>query len=159
MLILQDAAGRTLPLWVDDDAAATVAAAARGERDTTSPAVLLAAALAATGGAIDRVELRSVQGGVLKAVVVIVGALGTIELAARASHAVAAALVVSAPVVADEVVVAHLDQRLRDAAARSSPPTAASGAAVDEPLTQSTAERWNTLLQHLAEKIHDERPS
>jgi hypothetical protein len=32
--------------------------------------------------------------------------------------------------------------------------------AVDEPLAQTTAERWNSLLQRLADKVHDDdRPS
>jgi bifunctional DNase/RNase len=159
VVVLQDAQGRTLPLWVDDDAAAAVAAAARGVDETTSPPALLVAALDATGGAIAHVELRSVHDGVLKAVVVVAGARGVVELPARPSHAVAAAILQGCPVVADDALIAWTHQRVVDAAARSQPPGEARAGAVDEPLSQSTAERWNALLQHLADKLHDERPS
>lgn len=155
VLILQDAGARCLPLWVDDTDAAAVAAAERGDARTTSAPALLVAALTAAGGAIDRVELRAVHGGVLRAMVTVAGALGVVELPARASHAIAAAIHAGAPVLVEEAVIAHLHQRLKDAAARSQPPESA----VDEPLSQSTAERWNTLLLHLADKLQDERPS
>jgi len=159
VVVLQDARGRTLPLWVDDDAAAAIGAAARGVTGTTSAHGLLVAALDVAGGAIAHVELRTLQGGVLRGVVVVAGARGVVELPARASHAVAAALVQGCPIVVDEALLAHTHQRVVEAAARSQPPGEARGGAVDEPLSQSTAERWNTLLQHLADKLHDERPS
>jgi bifunctional DNase/RNase len=159
VVVLQDARGRTLPLWVDDAAATAIAAAARGTRDTTSAPALLVAGLEATGGAIVHVELRALQGGVLQAVVVVAGALGVVELPTRASHAVAAALVQGCPIVADDAVIAWTHQRVVEAAARAQPAGEARAGAVDEPLSQSTAERWNALLQHLADKLHDERPS
>jgi bifunctional DNase/RNase len=160
VVVLQDAHGRTLPLWVDDDAAAAIGAAARGGAASSASAPgLLVAALDVAGGAIAHVELRMLQGGVLRGVVVVVGARGVVELPARASHAVAAALVQGCPVVVDEMLLAHIHQRVVEAAARSQPPVETRGGAVDEPLSQSTAERWNTLLQHLADKLHDERPS
>ncbi len=159
VVVLQDAHGRSLPLWVDDDAAAAIGAAARGAASPTSAPGLLVAALDVAGGAIAHVELRMLQGGVLRGVVVVVGARGVVELPARASHAVAAALVQGCAIVVDEMLLAHIHQRVVEAAARSQPPMEARGGAVDEPLSQSTAERWNTLLQHLADKLHDERPS
>ncbi len=158
VVILQDVRGRTLPLWVDDDAASAIGAASQGG-SASSAAHLLVSALAVTGGAIAHVELRGLQGGVLRAVVAVVGAHGVVELPARASLAVAAALAQGCPIVVDEAIIAHTHQRVVEAAARSQPPAEGRGGAVDEPLSQSTAERWNTLLQHLADKLQDERPS
>ena len=160
VVVLQDAHGRTLPLWVDDDAAAAIGAAARsGAASSTSPSGLLVAALEVAGGSVAHVELRVLLGGVLRGIVVVAGARGVVELPARASHAVAVGLVQGCPIVVDELLLAHIHQRVTEAAARSQPPIEARGGAVDEPLSQSTAERWNALLQHLADKLPDERPS
>ncbi len=157
VVVFADSAGRALPLWVDDADAAAIAAAARGDKQTTtSAATLMWAAVSACGGAIDRVELRRIQGGILRAVVVVVGVDGPVELAARASVAIATALVAGAPIVADDAVLDALDHRLKDAAARAAVCT---DVAVDEPVVQSTADRWNTLLAHLAERVFDDRPS
>jgi bifunctional DNase/RNase len=159
VLVLQDASGRTLPLWVDDAAAAAVAAAVRGGRRTVSPAALLVAALEATGGAIARVELCGLVDGALRAVVVLIGALGEVELSARTSHAIAAALVQGCPIVVDPLLLAHVDDRVVEAAARMQAAVDARQSAVDEPHVQSTTERWNTLLEHLKDRLYDERPS
>jgi bifunctional DNase/RNase len=157
VVVFGDALGRALPLWVDDADAAAIAAAARGDKQTTTSAsALLWAAVSACGGSIDRVELRRIQGGVLRAVVAVVGVDGPVEFAARASVAVAVALVAGAPIFADEAVLDALDHRLKDAAARAA---IDADVAVDEPVVQSTADRWNALLAHLAERVHDERPS
>ncbi len=155
--IFQDDDGRCLPLWVDDADAAALAAAARGQRSGTSPASLVVAAVEACGGAIDRAVLQRVQGGVLRAVIVVAGATGPAELPAKASTAAAVAMLAGAPILVDETVLALLNRRLQDAAPRG---TAGTDSAVDEPLAQTTAERWNTLLQRLADKVHDDdRPS
>ena len=147
-----------MPLWVEDADAAALAAAARGDhRTTSSAAALLVAAVDACGGAVDRSVLQRVQGGVLRAVVVVVGAAGLAELPARASTAATVAMLAGAPILVDETVLALLHRRLLDAAAQSS---AGMDSAVDEPLAQTTAERWNSLLQRLADKVHDDdRPS
>lgn len=158
VVVLQDARGRALPLWVDDAAATAIAAADRGASRGLAAQVLVAA-LAVTGGAIAHVELRAPQGGTLRAVVAVVGARGVIELPAQASLAVATALEQGCPIVVDEALIAWTHQRVVEAAARAQPPSDSRGGAVDEPLTQTTAERWNALLQHLADKLHDERPS
>lgn len=156
--IFEDEQRRCLPLWVEDADAAALAAAARGDhRTTSSAAALLVAAVDACGGAVDRSVLQRVQGGVLRAVVVVVGAAGLAELPARASTAATVAMLAGAPILVDETVLALLHRRLLDAAAQSS---AGMDSAVDEPLAQTTAERWNSLLQRLADKVHDDdRPS
>jgi len=94
---------------------------------------------------------------VLRAVIVVVGATGPVELPAKASTAAAVAMLAGVPILVDETVLALLNRRLQDAAPRG---TAGTDSAVDEPLAQTTAERWNTLLQRLADKVHDDdRPS
>lgn len=159
VLVLQDARGRTLPLWVDDAAASAVATAARGVRQTVCPSALLVAAIEASGGAIARVELGGLHDGVLRAAVVVVGAFGEVELRARPSHAIAAALVQGCPIVTDPQLLAHVDERIGEAAARMRAAIDARSSAVDEPPIQSTAERWNALLEHLKDRLVDERPS
>ncbi len=154
--LFRDDAGRHLPLWVDDVDAAQLADAARGERDTArSSAGLLVGALEACGGVVDRVELRQLDRSVLRAVVVIDGAAGAAELPARASTAAAAALLTGAPLLVDELILAHTHARLQEAAARAARDGAGDDGGVDEPVAQSAAERWNQTLQHLAERLID----
>jgi len=50
-----------------------------------------------------------------------------------------------------------VNARLREASARVSLPP--SSTSIDAPQSQTTAERWNALLEHLAERLHDDRPS
>ncbi len=159
VLVMQDARGRTLPIWVDDEAAVAVAAAARGTLQTLSPPALLVAALEACGGALLRVELGGLHDGALRAVVVVLGAYGEVELSARPSLAIAAALVQGCPIVTDPLLLAHVDERVVEAAARMQAAVDARSSAVDEPPIQSTAERWNALLEHLKDRLVDERPS
>jgi bifunctional DNase/RNase len=146
--VFVDNAGRCLPLWVDDDAAAALA-------DGNGAARVLVDAVKVCGGAIDRCELTHVDGGVLRALVVVLGTDVT-PLAARASFAAAVARVAGVPLLVDDAVLAHAHARLNEATARaaslSTPPA-------DAPLTQTAADRWNALLDHLAERLHDDRPS
>jgi bifunctional DNase/RNase len=158
VVVFVDAAGRHVPLWVDDVDAAALADATRGELDTarSAPALLLAA-VEACGGAVDRVELRRLERGVLHGAVVVDGARGSAELPAKASLAAALAVLAGAPVLVEDAIVAHVDARVREAAARAA--RAARDGGVDAPIALSTAERWSQTLLHLAEKLHDERRS
>ena len=154
-IFLHAPTGRCLPLWVDDVDAAALASAWRGERATTSSsAAFMQAAITVCGGAIDHVELQRIQGGVLRAVVVVAGTSGLTALAARASTAVALAMVAGAPVFVDDVVLTQVHARLQEAAKR-----AAVDDGVDAAAVQTTSERWNQLLAHLADRVVDERPS
>jgi bifunctional DNase/RNase len=154
-ILLHAASGRCLPLWLADVDAAALAAAWRGERSTaSSSSALVMAVLQACGGALDRVELR-VSGGVVRAALVVVGAAGVVVLAARASTAIGAAMLVGAPVVVDDLQLGQIHGRLQEAAAR----VAADRDGVDEPEKLSTTERWNQLLQHLGTRLVDELPS
>jgi hypothetical protein len=112
------------------------------------------AVLAACGGGLDRVELR-LSGGVVRAFLVVDGATGAVVLPARASTAIGAAMLAGAPVVVDDVQLAHIHERLQEAASR----VAADRDGVDEPEQLSTTERWNQLLQHLGTRLVDELPS
>ncbi|MBM4280420.1 MAG: bifunctional nuclease family protein [Deltaproteobacteria bacterium] len=158
VVVFVDAAGRHLPMWVDDVDAATLADASRGELDTarSTPALLLAA-VEACGGAVERVELRRLERGVLHGAVILDGARGAAELPAKASLAAALALLAGAPVLAEDAIVAHVDARVREAAARAVRAERDTGA--DSTLALSTAERWSQTLLHLAGKLHDERRS
>ena len=154
-LFLHAPSGRCLPLWVDDIDAAALAAAARGEQSSSSSSAALTwAAIVACGGAIDRVELHRVQGGVLRAAVVVVGAFGPAILPARASTAAALAMLSSAPLLVDEGLLAQVHARLQEAASR-----VVRDDGVDAPTTQTTTERWNQLLAHMADRLVDDRPS
>jgi bifunctional DNase/RNase len=150
--------GRCLPLWVDDADAHAVANALRGDRTTTSSAAAFVwASVQACGGGVDRCELVRESGGVMRAVVIVEGAFGPAEIPARASLGAAIAVLAGAPIVVDEATLAAVDVRLGEAAAR-----VAARAGVDDddvPLSQSTGERWNQLLQHFAQRLVDDRPS
>ena len=157
VLFLHESTQRVMPLWVDDVDAAALAAALRGDRLTSSStAALMWAALQACGGGIDRCELTSETGGVLRALVVVDGAFGPAELPARASVAATLAVLSGAPLVVDDALLSTVHARLVEASARQQ---AQKDVAVDAPLLQTTSERWNQLLEHLREKIVDERPS
>jgi hypothetical protein len=78
-----------------------------------------------------------------------------VVLAARASTAIGAAMLVGAPVVVDDLQLGQIHGRLQEAAAR----VAADRDGVDEPEKLSTTERWNQLLQHLGTRLVDELPS
>ncbi|HEY1100494.1 MAG TPA: bifunctional nuclease domain-containing protein [Myxococcota bacterium] len=147
--------GRCLPLWIDDVDAAALAAAVRGDRSTTSSsAALLAASIEVCGGAVDRVQLQRVQGGVLRAVVVVAGSVGLSALPARASTAITLALLSGAPILIDDGLLTQIHARLHEAAKR-----AGHDDGVDTPTQQTATERWNLLLAHLADRVVDERPS
>lgn len=148
---------RLLPLWVDDIEAASLAAALRGDRSTSSStAALLWATVQACGGGVDRCEFQREHGGVLRAVVVVDGAFGPAELPARASVAATLAVLAGAPLLVDSALLEVAHNRLLEAAARQH---AKDESGVDAPLLQTTGERWNQLLQHLSQKLVDERPS
>ncbi len=154
-LFVHAPSGRCLPLWVDDIDAAALASALRGDRtSSSSSAALTWAAIAACGGAVDRVELHRIAGGVLKAVVVVVGAFGPVTLPARASTSATLAMVAGAPILVDDGLLEQVHARLQEAASR-----VAVDDGVDTPVLQSTTERWNQLLAHLADRLVDERPS
>ncbi len=157
VLLVHEPSQRVLPLWIDDDAAAALASALRGDRLTSSStAALLWAAVQACGGGIERCELTAEMGGVLQAVVVVEGAFGPAELPARASVAATLAVLSGAPLVVDDLLLSAVHSLLVEAAARQ---RGQKDVAVDAPLLQTTSERWNQLLEHLREKIVDERPS
>ncbi|MDP2344316.1 MAG: DUF151 domain-containing protein [Deltaproteobacteria bacterium] len=157
VLFLHEPTQRVMPLWVDDVDAAALAAALRGDRLTSSStAALMWAAVQACGGGIDRCELTAEQSGVLRAVVVVDGAFGPAELPARASVAATLAVLSGAPLVVDDGLLSTVHARLVEAAARQQ---AQKDVGVDAPQLQTTSERWNQLLEHLREKIVDERPS
>ncbi len=162
VVVFGDAQGRHLPLWVDDGDAAALGAACRApvtapDPGRSAPALVLAV-VEACGGGVDRAELRRLERGILQGVIVVDGAQGPSELPAKASTAAAVALLAGAPLLVDEVILAYVDARVREAAARAerSPPV---GGGSDEPVAQSSAERWSQTLQHLAEKLLDEQRS
>ena len=154
-IFLHAPSGRCLPLWVDDIDAAALAGASRGEQlSSSSSAALTWAAIRACGGAIDRIELHRVHGGVLRAAVVVVGAFGPVTLPARASTAAALASLSGAPLLVDDGLLAQVHARLQEAAAR-----VGHDDGVDAPAIQTATERWNQLLAHMADRLVDERPS
>jgi bifunctional DNase/RNase len=156
VVLFHDRDGRHLPLWVDDVDAAALADAVHGELDTARSApALLAGVLEALGGAVDRVELRRLERNVLHGVLVVDGGRGPAELPAKASLAAALAVLVGAPLLVDELILAHADARLREARERARRDGASDDGGVDEPVAQSAAERWNQTLMHLAEKLVD----
>jgi bifunctional DNase/RNase len=161
VVVFADGAGRHLPLWIDDVDAGALADAARGDLDTArSASALLLGALEACGGGVDRVELRRLDRGVLHAVVVVDGARGPAELPAKATLAAAVAVLSGAPLLVDEAILAHTSARLDEAVARAERAAhAGRDVGIDEPVAQSTAERWNQALQHLAGKLFDDSRS
>lgn len=157
VLFVHEPSQRMLPLWLDDVDAAALAAALSGDQGTsTSTAAFTWAAVQACGGSIDRCEFTGEHGGVLRAVVVVDGAFGPVELPTRASTAATLAALSGAPLVVADALLTLVHARLLDAEARQK---RQQDTGVDTPLLQTTSERWNQLLEHLREKIVDERPS
>lgn len=140
--------GRVLPVWMDDRDASSVANAARGlSTPQPGPHDLLYTALVALGAEVGHAALRSVAGGVVRAELCLLYADERVLLEARASDAIAVALRAGAPILAAEELLDQVDARVREAEARLLP---AHRTAAAEPVLQSTAERWNQLLEHLS---------
>lgn len=140
--------GRAFPVWVDERDAAAIARATAG-RATSRPDTqeLLYAVALALGAEVRHAALTRVIGGVVHAELCLVHGDELFALDARPSDAIAVALRAGAPILVDDDLLEQVAARVREAEARVLPP---SGAAAAEPALQSTAERWNILLEHLS---------
>lgn len=155
VLLVHDApnrAARVFPVWVGDDEAASIARALASSVSTSNDErvpdtqVLLVNTVQALGAIVDHVELTGVVDRVVTAHIVLGDAEGNVQLAARASDAIAIALHMNAPVVVHDDLLSQVAMRVADAEAR----TGSRSATAAEPVQLSQAERWNQLLAHLS---------
>ncbi len=143
LLLAHDVSRRVFPLWLGDDDAAIIARSIGALPPIPDSAQLLSAALQVLGASIDHVEITSVAGGVVSAVVVLADARELVSIAARASDAIAVAIRLGAQVLIADALLAKVAQDVAEAEARVHAPVAA------QPVVLTQAERWSTLLQHL----------
>ena len=147
LLLIHEDSGRIFPLWLGDTEASAIARALEGRRVTSSDAHdLLWRLVDRLGAAIEHVEIRSLAGGVLEAIVAVSHVDEPFLLDARVSDAVALALRAGAPILVGEELLETVAARVREAEARMGPRPVSAAA---EPVVQSAAERWNQLLAHL----------
>lgn len=149
LVLVHELTARVFPLWVGDAEAASIARAVEG---ATSPRPdahdLMATLVRGLGGQVLAVELTGVVGGVVVAEVVLGGADEPFVVEARPSDAVALALRAGCPILVEDELLEQVAARVREAELRAGPP-GKGGSGGAEPVVQSTAERWNALLQHL----------
>jgi hypothetical protein len=148
LLLVHKESERAFPLWLGDDEAAAIARALARAPQAPGPVELLASTIRTLGASLAHVEITGAVHRVVTAAVILVDAHGQVALPARASDAVALAVLLQAPVLVPEELLAQVAARVTDAESRtqSRPPAAA------EPLQLSQAERWNALLEHLGSR-------